>query len=214
MKTKTVPPRPYGMGLTAHQPPAKTNGEESIGKPNTKKTNIKMYRSKETLQQAPQNKRKNSYGTKCRRSGKDKTTVACCLGEFPEPNGLGARRDTGGLPGNRRAPDFRNIQGDSAIPWNTVTSTSCDRRVNRVAGEEGEGSHPARRATQQRGCQPQRIDQGLTGRNYRSSRVVPCYRRESVTTGKDPGRKENPRRREKKGAVRCQLCVAVRCRRI
>jgi len=102
-----------------------------------------MYRGKETLQQAPQNKRKDSYGTKCRRSGKDKTTVACCLGEFPEPNGLGARRETGGLPGNRRAPDFRNIQGDSAIPRNTVTSTSCDRRVNRVAGEEGEESHSA-----------------------------------------------------------------------
>jgi len=55
------------------------------------------------------------------------------------------------------ATDFRNIQGGSAIPWNTVTITSCDRRVNRVEDEEGEGSHPARRATQQRGCQPQRI---------------------------------------------------------
>jgi len=62
MKTETVLPRPYGMGLTAHHPPAYTNGEESIGKPNTKKTNITMYRSKETLQQAPQNKRKESYG--------------------------------------------------------------------------------------------------------------------------------------------------------
>ena len=49
MKTETVLPRRYGMGLTAHQPPAYTNGEESIGKPNTKKTNIKMYGSKETL---------------------------------------------------------------------------------------------------------------------------------------------------------------------
>jgi len=71
---------------------------------------------------------------------------------------------------------------------------SCDRRVNRVEDEEGEGSHAARRATQQRGCQPQRIVQGPTGRNYRVSHVVPCYRRESVTTGKDPGRERDPRR--------------------
>ena len=73
-------------------------------------------------------------------------------------------------------------------------AASCDRRVNRVAGEEGEGSHPARRATQQRGCQPQRIDPGPTGRYYRVSHVVPCYRRESVTTGRDPGREGDPRR--------------------
>jgi len=79
----------------------------------------------------------------------------------------------------------------------TVTITSCDRRVNRVAGEEGEGSHPARRATQQRGCQPQRIDQGPTGRYYRFSHVVPCYKRESVTTGEDPGRGGDPRRGKK-----------------
>jgi len=76
---------------------------------------------------------------------------------------------------------------------------SCDRRVNRVAGGEGEGSHPARRATQQRGCQPQRIDQGPTGRYYCSSHVVLCYRRESVTTGEDPGREGDRRRGEKKG---------------
>ena len=30
---------------------------------------------------------------------------------------------------------------------------SCDRRVNRGEGEEGEGSHPARRATRQWRCQ-------------------------------------------------------------
>jgi len=172
-----------------------------------------MYRTKETLQQAPQNKRKD-LTAQGRRSGKDKTTVACCLGEFPEPNGLGARWDTGRLPGNRRAPDFRNIQGDGAIPWNTVTSTSCDRRVNRVAGEEGKRSHPARRATQQRGCQPQRIDHGPTERYYRVSHVVPCYRRESVTTRRDPGRGGDPRRRKEEAAVRCQLGAAVRCKRI
>jgi len=103
------------------------------------------------------------------------------------------------VPVNRHAPDFRNIQGDIAIPWNTVTSTSCNRIVSRVAGEEGEGSHPARRATQQRGCQPERIDHGPTGRYYRQSRVVPCYRRESVTTGSDPGRGGGPSRRERKG---------------
>jgi len=62
MKTETVLPRPYGMGLTPHQPPAYTDGEESIGKPNTKKPNIEVYRIKETLQQPPQNKRKESYG--------------------------------------------------------------------------------------------------------------------------------------------------------
>ena len=33
---------------------------------------------------------------------------------------------------------------------------SCDRRVNRGEGEEGEGSHPARRATQQWRCQLRR----------------------------------------------------------
>jgi len=82
-------------------------------------------------------------------------------------------------------------------------------------GEEGEGSHPARRATQQRGCQPHQIDQEPTGRNYRVSRVVPCYRRESVTTGRDHRRERDPRRGERvrEGAVRCQLCVAVRCKR-
>ena len=125
----------------------------------------------------------------------------------------GQDEDTGGVPVNRRAPDFRNIQGDSAIPWNTVTDTSCDRRVSRVVGEEGdEGSHPVRRATQQRGCQPQRIDQGPTGRNYRASHVVPCYRRESVTTGRDPGREGGPRRGESKGGgskvpARCSSTV-------
>jgi len=46
------------MGPTAHQPSAQTNGKECIGKPNTKDANVKMYRSKETLQQAPLNKRK------------------------------------------------------------------------------------------------------------------------------------------------------------
>jgi len=54
----TIPPRPYGMGLTAHQPPASSNGEESIGKPNRKKANIKVYMSKETVRQATMNKRK------------------------------------------------------------------------------------------------------------------------------------------------------------
>ena len=103
------------------------------------------------------------------------------------------------MPSNRRASDFRNIQGDSAIPWNTVTNTSCARRVNQVAGGEGQGSHPARRATQQRGCQPQWIDQGPTGRNYRVSRVVPCYRREWVTTGRDPRPGGRPKQEREQG---------------
>jgi len=124
----------------------------------------------------------------------------------------------GGLPGNRPTTNFRNIQGGSAIPWKSVTITSCDRRVNRVAGGEGEGSHPATRATQQRACQPQRIDHGPTGRYYHFSRVVPCYRTESVTTGEDPGREGDPRRGggggEEEEAIRCQLDVAVRCKRI
>jgi len=152
-----------------------------------------MYRSKATLEQAPLNKREESYGPGPTER-KDKTTVAWRLRELPEPNGLGARHDTGGLPGNWRASDFRNIQGDSAIPWNTVTNTSCDRSVSHVAGEEGEGSHPTRRATQQRGCKPQRIDQWPTRRNYRFSYVVLCYRRDSVTAGEDPGREGSPRR--------------------
>jgi len=86
MKTETVPPRPYSMGLTAHQPPASTNGEESIGKPNTKKTNRNMYWSKETLQQAPQNKVKECYPTGLTER-KDKLHLPECLREFPEPNG-------------------------------------------------------------------------------------------------------------------------------
>jgi len=49
------------MGLTADQPPAQTNGEESIPKLNTLRTTGKMFRRKETLQQAPLNKRKESY---------------------------------------------------------------------------------------------------------------------------------------------------------
>jgi len=57
-----------------------------------KKTNIKMYRSKETLEQAPLYKRKESYGPGPTER-MDKTTVACCL--YPEPSGLGARRVTG-----------------------------------------------------------------------------------------------------------------------
>ena len=120
----------------------------------------------------------------------------------------------GGLPGNWRAPDFTKIQEDSSILWNTVTSTSCDRRVNRIAGEEGEGSHLARRATQQRGCQPQRMDQRPTGRNYRCSHMVPCYKRESVTTGEDPGRGGDQQERKEEEAVGCQVGVAVRCKRI
>jgi len=45
--------------------------------PNTNKPNIKIYRSKETLQQAPQYKRKESYGPRLTER-KDKTTVAGC----------------------------------------------------------------------------------------------------------------------------------------
>jgi len=137
-----------------------------------------------------------------RQSGRIKLLLPEFLRQFPESMSLGARRDMGRLPGNWRGTDFRNIEGGSAIPRNTVTITSCDRRVSRVAGEEGEGSHPARRATQQRGCQLQQIDQGPTRRYYHFSRVVPCYRRESVSTGKDPGRGGSPRRRKKQAGGR------------
>ena len=70
-----------------------------------------------------------------------------------------------------------------------------------------------RRATQQRGCQPQRIAQGPTRRYYyRHSHVVCCYRRESVTTGRDPGRGGDPRRRKSRGGgsqvpARCSSTV-------
>jgi len=70
------------MGLTAHQPQASTKGEESIGKPNTKKTNIKIYRRKETLQQALQNKGKN-LTAQGRRSGRIKLLLPECLWESP-----------------------------------------------------------------------------------------------------------------------------------
>jgi len=48
------------MGLTADKPPTQVNGDESIGKRDAKKANLKMYRSNETLQQAPNNTRKIS----------------------------------------------------------------------------------------------------------------------------------------------------------
>jgi len=93
---------------------------------------------------------------------------------------------------------------------------SCDRRVNRVVGEQDEGSHPARRATQQRGCQPQRTDFEPTGRYYRFSRVVHGYRRESVTPGRDPGREGDLRRGGRRGGskVPAKEGVAVWCKRI
>ena len=103
----------------------------------------------------------------------------------------------GRMRGIRSATDFRNIEEGSTIPRNTVTITSCDLGVNRVVGEEDEGSHPVRRATQQRGCQPQWRDQGPTEGYYRLSHVVPSYRRASVTTGRDPGQGGDPRRRKK-----------------
>ena len=104
-----------------------------------------------------------------------------------------------------RATECSPSHRGSAIPRPGVTEASCDRRVNRVAGEEGEVSHAARRATQQRGCQPQWIDQGPTGRHYHFSHGVPCYRRESVTTGADPGREGDARTWNEGEAVRCQL---------
>jgi len=57
-----------------------------------------MYRSKETLQQAPQNKRKESYGpgpTKL----KDKTTLARVPNAIPLAGwAAGQGGDTGGVP--------------------------------------------------------------------------------------------------------------------
>jgi len=102
-----------------------------------------------------------------------------------------------GVPGIPRTTDFRNIPGGSAIRRNTVIITSCDRRVNRIAGEEGVGSDPARRPTEQKRCQLERIVLAPTGRNYPFSHVVPCYRRETVTTGRDPrlGERSDERRR-------------------
>jgi len=45
------------MGLTAHQPPAETNGEESIGKIQPpRKPMQKCTGARKTLQQAPLNK--------------------------------------------------------------------------------------------------------------------------------------------------------------
>jgi len=104
-----------------------------------------------------------------------------------------------------RATECSPSHGGTAIPQPGVTEASCDGRVNRLAGEEGEGSHLARRATQQRGCQPQRIDQGPTERYYHFSLMVLCYRRECVTPGEDPGRDGDPRRGKEEGAVMCQL---------
>jgi len=102
-----------------------------------------MHRSKETLQQAPQNKRKESYGPGLTER-KDKTTVAGCPNEKrTEPQTLkgyrGERVGDGLSPRIRRAADFRNIQGGSAISWNTVTTTGCDRRVNRGRGRRTRG---------------------------------------------------------------------------
>jgi len=96
MKTETERPRPCGIGLTAHQPPAKTNGEERIGKPNTRKTNIKMYSRKETLQEAPQNKRKKSCGPGPMEQ-RGKTTIAGVPQGIPQtyqPRGKMRQRQT------------------------------------------------------------------------------------------------------------------------
>ena len=82
---------------------------------------------------------------------------------------------------------------------------SCDRRVNRVVHEEGQGSHRARRATQQRESQPEWMVLELTERNYGSSHVVSCYTRESVTTGGDPRMSDQCEERVKEEVVRCQL---------
>jgi len=108
-------------------------------------------------------------------------------------------------PVYRCAAECGPSQGGSSIPLPGVTEASCDCRVNRVAGEEGEGSHPAKRATQQRGGQPQQRDQGQTGQNYHYSHVVLCYRGECVTTGRDPGPEGDPRRGKEEEGVRCQL---------
>jgi len=74
----------------------------------------------------------------------------------------------------------------------------CDPRVNRRSRRRARG------VTQQRGCRPQWIDHGPTGQYYHFSHVVPCYRRECVTTGEDPGQEGDPRRGKEEEAVGCQ----------
>jgi len=106
-----------------------------------------MYRSKETLQQAPLNKRKESYGPGPTER-RDTTTIAGCPNGktylTPNPKGLQGRAGRGRtVPSNRRAADFRNIQGGRAIlPWNTVTTMGCDRRANRGRGRRRRGEPP------------------------------------------------------------------------
>jgi len=74
-----------------------------------------------------------------------------------------------------------------------------------MKAEEERGSHSARRASQQRGCQPQWMVLEPTERNYRSFHVVPGYRRESVTTGGDPRLRDRREESGKEEAVRYQL---------
>jgi len=112
-----VPPRPYGMGQTAHQPPTYVNGEERIGKNPPEESNINMYRSKKPLRQAPQNKRKRFAGHRIRqREGGSKTTVFCSLRKNPKANGLRAGGFTGSGPDVDGASDVTMGQGGGAIP--------------------------------------------------------------------------------------------------
>ena len=80
-----------------------------------------MYRSKETLQQAPQNKRKDLHGTS---ADKEESYNYCC--RMPRRNTLtktveGQGVDEGGMPCNRRASDFSMGHVGSAIPRPSVT---------------------------------------------------------------------------------------------
>jgi len=82
-----------------------------------------------------------------------------------------------------------------------------------MGAAEGQGESPSEESHSAEGM-PQLIDEGPTGRYYHFPHVLPCYRRESVTSGGDSGRGGDPRRGKEEEAVMCQLDVAVRCKPI
>jgi len=75
-----------------------------------------MYRSKESLPQAPLNKGKRFAGHLMRqREGGSKTTVVCSLSKNPKPIGIRAGGFTGGSPDVDGASDISMGQGGGAI---------------------------------------------------------------------------------------------------
>jgi len=100
---------PYDIGQTAHQPLTYRNGEESIGKLNPMKASVKMYRRKETLQQAPLNKRKYYRAPRCANETGMATVADCAMDNR--------------LPGEVLGQAFHGWRANGSGPrWTLVTT--------------------------------------------------------------------------------------------